>query len=679
MIAFDFETYLIGPEWGQFPPPICISYYDGSRKGIYAGKKDIEEALRWIFTQSGPIVIHNATFECGIIYTHFTSLRQELKRALDDGRIVCTKINEEILNCTRRTSQHKISLADLVLLYFNEDISEDKKNPNAWRLRYSELEPIPLADWPPEAVEYSISDSVWAYQVYQKQCELHDIFMYKHQEIIKAAVRLNLMSNLGMVVDVSRVIELEDDIYSKLDSAYKQLIAAGFCETVVGQKRPKKNMKHLRQYIRENYLKPILTAKGEVSTTEESLSFYLSVKEDSYISCFLTLAGYEKVITAFTNNLKAPLIRTQYSAIKDTCRTSASKSPFYPSVNIQQMPRTIKNVKWDVRNCFIPREGFKLCSIDYAGLELSSTAHQLRQVFRHSSMLDTINSGDAPVDMHSKLACRIMSIATKQNISYAQFVAHKKEPEYAHYRKLSKPINLGFPGGIGYDTMRHLLYREGIKTKYNVLYTHQKEAFVFNLWVLMIKDGYDNIRVARISKYEFALVQDELITFKNELYGLYPELKTFLKLEHEKHLTGETKKMKNDFGEWEEEPMYKYNIHGFKRDYCTYTAFCNGFLMQTPAAIGAKRATVNIVEKYLEHHDMRPLAFIHDEIVFEVKPDKLDIIEDVATLLIDGMQSVLKDVRITVEAELMDYWTKAGGTWSKTYWKDPNSINLRGI
>lgn len=679
MIAFDFETHLIGPEWGQFPPPICVSYYDGSRSGIYAGKKDIEEALRWIFKQSGPIVAHNAVFECGVIYTHFPSLRLEVERALTDGRIICTKINEEILNCTRKSSQYKISLADLVQFYFQEDISENKKNPDLWRLRYNELENIPLQEWPQAAIDYSIQDSIWAYKIYNKQKELYDIFMMKHKEIVEAAVYLNLMANAGMTVDVARATELENDIYTKLESAYQHLISNNLCEVVPGQRRPKKNMKRLRQYIKEKYDKPILTSKGEISTTEEALSTYLSIKEDSVISCFLTLAGYEKVITAFTNNLKYPLVRTQYSAIKDTCRTSASKSKFYPSVNIQQMPRTIEGVKWDVRNCFVPRPGYELCSIDYAGLELSSTAHQLNKVFNHSAMLNTLNSGSSPVDMHSKLACRIMSIATKSNISYETFLAHKKEPEYAHYRKLSKPINLGFPGGIGYDTMRHLLYREGIKTKYNVLYSHKNESFVFNLWLGLIQDGYEDVRVARLSKYEYAVVQDELVTFKNELYNLYPELKTFLKVEHEKYLTGEIKKLKNDFNEWEDEPMYRYNIYGFKRDYCTYTAFCNGYLMQTPAAIGAKRAMTQIIKQHLTHPEMRPLAFIHDEIVFEVKKDsekKFDIIEDVAYSLIEGMQTVLSSVRIAVEAELMDCWTKSGGTWSKTYWKNVGDSKL---
>jgi len=674
MIAFDFETHLIGSEWGQFPPPICVSYYDGSRSNMYAGLKDIEEALRWMFNQRGPIVAHNAVFECGVIYTHFTSLRDDLKRALDEGRIICTKINEEILNCKKKNSTYKLSLADLVQFYFNEDISEDKKNPNAWRLRYHELEHLDKQEWPSEAINYSISDSIWAYKVYNEQCRLYDIFMMKHKEIVEAAVYLNLMANLGMTVDVPRVVELENDIYSKLSFSYDHLIKAGFCEPVVGQKRPKKNMNKLRQYIKDKYPKPVLTSKNGISTTEESLNYYLTVEEDENINCFLTLAGYEKVITAFTNNLKAPLIRTEYSAIKDTCRTSARKSSLYPSVNIQQMPRSIKNVKWDVRNCFIPREGFEICSIDYAALELSSTAHQLFKIFNHSAMLNTLNSGDSPVDMHSKLACRIMSIAMNKSVSYDHFIEHKKEPEYAHFRKLSKPINLGFPGGIGYDTMRHLLYRDGIKTRYNIVYTHKNENFVYNVWLSLIQDGYENVRVARISKQEYAVVQDELVTFKNELYGLYPELKTFLKVEHEKYLTGEKAKMKNEFNEWEEEPMYSYNIYGFKRDYCTYTAFCNGYLMQTPAAIGAKRAVVNIIKKYLDHPEMRPLAFIHDEILFEVKKDssnKFDIIEDVAYNLIDGMQSVLSSVRIAVEAELMDYWTKAGGTWTKTYWKNP--------
>ena len=189
----------------------------------------------------------------------------------------------------------------------------------------------------------------------------------------------------------------------------------------------------------------------------------------------------------------------------------------------------------------------------------------------------------------------------------------------------------------------------------------------------MLRVEEPNIRIERISKVEYALVYDELVGLKAELFSLYPELQRFLKEYHKRGLTGETKAMKNDYGEWEKEPMYAYKVGDFQRDWCTYTAYCNGFLMQTPAAIGATMAMSNIIEKYQDSDNVIPLAFIHDEIIFEVKDDKykFSFIEDIANILIDSMQDTLPYVRITVEASLMDYWKKSGGEWEKTYSKAP--------
>jgi len=421
-------------------------------------------------------------------------------------------------------------------------------------------------------------------------------------------------------------------------------------------------MKKLKEYAETLGLDLKYTPKGNVKVDGEALEYYLGQKEDPIFRAFSKIADREKILTGYTSRMSSSPIYSQYSTVKSTGRTSSNGSKLYTSVNIQQMPREVKGVKWDVRNCFVPREGKKLVSIDYAGLELASTAHQLYTVYGRSAMRDTINSGDSPVDMHSMLASRIL------RMSYEGFMSRKAELKDT--RTLAKPINLGFPGGIGYDTMRHLLWQAGIKTKFNVLH---KDAFKRNLVSLKWALGAEDVRIARLSKTEYALVQDELVTLKRDFFNLYPELEDFLKDRHNRYLTGKTRRVKNEYDEWEEEPMYSYDIHGFKRDWCIYMAFCNGFLMQTPSAIGAKAAVIGVARKYWDNPDLTPLAFIHDEIIFEVTEDRKDLVDDVANIMITEMQNTLKSVRITVEASMMDYWQKADGFWTKQYFKDPKT------
>lgn len=651
--SIDYETFLIGDE-AVFPKPVCLSWYDGKNTGLL-NRVEAEEYLSQKFTTNCDITAHNAVFECGVTITHYPELAPLVFDALDNNLIYCTKINEALWNIQREKQINKLDLASLVLHYFGVDISASK-GEDAWRLRYSELDEIPISQWPQEAVDYAIDDSIWAYKVRQKQ-------QYIDQSLaLKSAVYLNLMGAQGFQIDNSRVLLLEQEIWEFLTPRYDFLVQQGFCDYIARQKQPRKQVKKLKAYVESLDVDLMYTEKGSVATSGEALSSYLTQKPDPVLKAFSELSRYEKILTSYIKNLKdAPKIYSQYSTTKNTGRTSSSASKLFRSINIQQIPRSVEGVSYDVRNCFVPRPGMKVFSIDYSGLELCSAAHQLYTTVGYSKMRDALNEGDKPTDMHSRLAAKI------KKVSYEEFMLHKKEDEYKDARQKAKPINLGFPGGIGYDTMRHLMWKDGIKTKYQVLETAKNKN---DLWYYMTNLSCPDLRIKRVHKHEYALVQDELVLLKRYIFDLYPELEQFLKETHNKFLTGKVKYVKNEFGEWEEEPMYMYDTHGFKRDWCTYTALCNGFLMQTPSAVGAQKAMIKLNRYFYKCPDIIIQAFIHDEAVGEVNPNRTDLIKEAAEIMIEEMQSVLTTVRISTEASMSDYWQKADGFWTDAFWRD---------
>lgn len=651
IISCDYETHLIGN--GQvFPKPVCLSAYNGSEASLF-DRKESEQYLAQHLNKS-LIIAHNAVFECGVTVTHYPELADHVFDALDNNLIYCTKINESLWNIQREKQLHGLTLAGLVQHYFNEDISETKTDPLAWRLRYSELDGIPIDEWPLEARQYAIDDSIWAYKVHQEQKDVNQSLA------LKSAVYLNLMGAQGFNINQDRVLLLEQEIWEFLTPRYDFLVKEGFCDYIPKQKQPRKQVKKLKEYVESLGVDLMYTDKGKTATSAEALASYQTQKDDAVLKAFSELSKYEKILTSYIKNLKgADVIYSQYSTTLNTGRTSSSGSKLFSSVNIQQMPRAVEGVTYDVRNCFIPRPGFKICSIDYSALELCSAAHQLYSTLGFSYMREALNEGDKPTDMHSKLAAKF------KNMPYEEFMARKSE--FKDDRQKAKPINLGFPGGIGYDTMRHLMWKDGIKTKFEILETSKnKKDLEFYLYRL----GAPDIRIRRVNKREYALVQDELVQLKRYIFDLYPDLEQFLKETHNKFLTGKTKFKKNDFDEWEEEPMYMYETHGFKRDFCTYTALCNGFLMQTPSAVGAQRTMNKLVRTFYNNPDIYPQAFIHDECIFEVREGRYDLIDDAAEIMIDEMQSVLSSVRVAVEASVSDYWQKADGFWTKSYFKD---------
>lgn len=691
-VAIDFETYLISDE-SPIPKPVCLSYCTSpTEKGIIAGSDGMEAFLSKVLNEEDTTVIaHNASFEGLVINQYFPHLSERLMHLYETGRFICTKVNEQHIDGTRKKSINRFSLDALVKHYFNTDISESKKNPDAWRLRYNELDNVPLNKWPQEAIDYAISDSVWTLKIYELQ--KHHITPRITADT-EADFYLNYMGRFGMLIDHKRVTTLEQELLDKLIPDYKKLEKLGLVEYNAKKDKYAKKVKVLRELIEANVKNLEYTAKKLSSVSSESIGKYIGELKETNpelantLETYLNIMKYEKVLTSFVNRLikAAPYIRTQYNPCVSTGRTSSSGSDAFASVNIQQMPRELKEVTWDVRNCFIPRQGYTICSIDYSGLELASCAHQLNKTFNArelasmSTMAKLINSAHEPVDMHSKLAHRIMSIKEKRTVTYEEFVANKKKPPYAAYRQMAKPINLGFPGGIGYDTMRTLMARDNIHPRLEVLEEARWER-TLNWKVRKLRTQGYPVRVRQVAFDKFQLVYDELVQFKWTMFDLYQDLREFLSEKHKEFLTGETKPVQDEFGVWKKEPMYFYSTGGFTKDWCTYTQVCNGYLMQSPSAIGAKAAVVAAIKRFIHRKDVNILAFIHDEIVFEVltSDEMYTIIEEIAEIMIDEMQLVLPSVKIAVEAETAQYWRKAGGDWTKSFWKNPGDKRLYNV
>jgi len=652
MISVDYETYLIS-DGNVFPKPVCLSWYDGKDTGLLNSKEAIQYLKKHL--NNDLIIAHNAVFECGVTIVHYPELANQVFDALDNNQIYCTKVNEALWNIQREKALYGLTLAGLVQHYFDKDISATK-GEDAWRLRYSELDGIPISEWPKEAVDYAIDDSIWAYKIRQIQQPINQGLA------LKSAVYLNLMGATGFNIAQDRVKLLEKEIWEYLEPRYDYLVREGFCDYITRQKQPRKQTKKLKEHVVSLGVDLQYTDKGSVSTSGESLASYMAQTDDPVLKAFSEISEYEKILTSYIPALRdTSVMYSQYSTTLNTGRTSSSKSSLFSSVNVQQAPKSIERVTWDVRNCFVPREGFKVLSIDYSGLELCSAAHQLFKTVGYSRMRDMLNEGDKPTDMHSKLASKI------KKIPYEEFIAHKSEPEYKDARQKAKPINLGFPGGIGYDTMRHLMWKDGIKTEFKVLTTAKNKK---DIQYYLLNLHREDLRMKRLNKSEYALVKDELVLLKRYIFDLYPELEQFLKETHLKFLTGKVRYKKNEFGEWEEDPLYMYDIYGFKRDNCTYTAFCNGYLMQTPSAIGATSAVNKINRTFHGCPDIIPQLFIHDEIVFEIREGRYDLAEQAAYIMIEEMQKTLSSVRIAVEASISDYWQKADGFWTQSYWRD---------
>jgi DNA polymerase I-like protein with 3'-5' exonuclease and polymerase domains len=653
MIGCDIETYLISGT-APLPQPICITISRGDGKGRIS--RDIPATIEFLIETDEDVFFHNGAYDLGCIIRNYPELKDKIFNWIRAGKVHDTMIREQLMDLSTKGMIDRHSLKALALKYCNIDL-EKEDTP---RLQYHEVADLPLEQWPDNFVEYAIKDAditaqVAKTQVHWIQEEGKGSANTEKLQIL-AALSLSLIKGNGLQVDPDAVYSLSEEVYAEIVPLRHKLIELGFakeeeikpmcpdcgnrrrvkkCDPTVGYECSKhgflqddpeeikfrKQSKIFREHLESLGIELKRTEKGAVSLSKADVEQLPTF--DKGVRTWNEYQEYEKLISTYIPQLEAAakvgVMHPDFDALKETGRTSSYKSGLFDnSTNIQQPPR-----KEGVRECYVPREGHVYVAIDYGSLELGSTAQALYNLLGWSKMRDYLNQGDEPVDLHSILGARLMSIDKKQEICYNEFKKKVEmgEKEAKRFRQLAKPINLGYPGGIGHEKISQIA-----KTSYNVQLTPEE---------------------AKKLKYQ--------VFFK-----AFPEIQYYL----QKYIPS-TKKLDKQGGEY-----YEYETNGRFRTGCTYNSAANGFAMQSLAADGAKFALANCTQ----HLPFPIVVFLHDEIIFEM-PDDADLEKNIAAaaeIMIDSMQRVLKDVRVVVGADVMDRWTKVEKDFrlSVTYWKN---------
>lgn len=340
-----------------------------------------------------------------------------------------------------------------------------------------------------------------------------------------------------------------------------------------------------------------------------------------------------------------------YSVLVETSRTSSyggsrGRPSLYPALNIQNQPKAIRGM--DIRSCFLPEPNTVFWDVDYSTIELACVGQITKDLFGSSVHLSMYNAG---VDLHSYLAttlvlrlgqCEITERFRKKlhddriNDPVARqriFVAARRAEEPAlakwagHWRDFSKPVGLGFPGGLGAAKM---------------------------------------VTFARAT-YDVIMTEDEARASKQGWLETYPEMPLYFKWVTEQ--VDPTNQ-----GVWDEEDERPQDAFwyttplGMIRRGATYCATANGKAMQSPNAEGAKLATYYVVRECYDESlgsvlfGCRPFAFVHDQIIGSTttEPEKWhDQCMRVSEVMIESMQVVLPDVKVRTEPLLTKVWSKS--------------------
>lgn len=341
----------------------------------------------------------------------------------------------------------------------------------------------------------------------------------------------------------------------------------------------------------------------------------------------------------------SPVVHPRFDVLKETGRTSSYADKLVPSINAQ-------NVDPRARNGYVPRAGTLMFSCDLSYMELGTFAQTCINLFGFSHLADVINAGGDP---HTWLGAQIalasdapfQAYCSQQGVTdrtavWQLFESYKTSPHeehrtfFKHYRKLAKPTGLGYPGGLGAETF--IAYAKGT---FGVEIDLDTAKRLREIW---------KETVAEAVPY-FEHINKNLLDPFNET----PEF--------ENPATGERSRMK----------LYRYQSpFGMYRAGCAYCAAANGLGLQTPSSEGAKLGLINVVRacydpslgSILGDDDKgpttRPIAFIHDEILGEVRDDQYahDRVMEVGEIMVKAMRIITPNVTPRFGAALMRRWNK---------------------
>lgn len=613
IIAFDTETYPIAPG-NLTPKPVVFSF---SRDGISCLREPNEAAAcigGELDSGDTTLVGHNVPYDCGVLAKHYPELMAPIFEAFNDGRIKDTKVRQWLIDNAVGKLERRYSLADLEVKHLNRDRTEQKNDPDGWRLRYAELDGVPLNDWPRRASEYALADAEGTLGVFQAQEPLMR-GLGAETEITRSTWALHLMSAHGMRTDPAAVERLKARLLEAKEKDFDTLASAGLYRLAGSQKALRegrgkwaKDLNAVRARVQAAYVGRNIpdTTTGKVSYARDTLEH----SGDPMLEKLGRMSVVEKLLTAFVPVLergtKAALMPS--FGFAETGRTTCSAGRDGPDglplgFNQQQLPRGTKDPEDPrnfVRECFVPEEGKVFVACDYSSAELCGLGDTCLELLGRSKLAEELNAGLDPL---------LAFGADLLHLSYEEAQANKTRPDVANARQFAKVGLYGKGGGMGVNTML-----EYARTTYGVIMSPAEARRV------------------------------DAAYFKK-----YPEMRAYFAL------------ISRMVGEGTATVTLPCN--GLVRGDVSYTAACNTYFQGIVAA-GAREAVFQVswecyVDKGTPLFGCRPCAFIHDEIIIEVPRDTAhEAALRLAEVMRAAMPKYIKRVKITAEPCLMERWYK---------------------
>jgi hypothetical protein len=648
------------------------------------------------------LVAHNAAFDVSVLVEAVASrdrragavAMRDAFRAYDRGAIRCTRIRERLIEIARDgargAKKGRFSLAGCLAVQFDEDRSAEKGAASLcpecqgeaalphggfcvrcddfgmigpWRLRYHQLDGVPLDQWPTEAIDYAIADSVDALRLCAAQDDgivtplgpaVIDGRVIDEVPQERNAFGLRLLECQGVLLDAEAVGPLDIEV-TALDAEHRRIgVEVGVVRGPDGHAgaeppgtkpgRPGSECRAAKEILMVAAYgdtpprnKP--TEAERMKAGQEGRDPIGSVKADRD---GMLASGHEGLIAYAEGGAAAKLASTYLPILRAgvelgpvagegspcgplTCRCDSPKNSGRSSTskpNWQNPPRD-----GGFRGCVVPRPGHLFVSCDYAAIELRALAQICEWEGFGSTLANSFRAGRDP---HLEFAAWMM------HMDYDKAVQLKRaaDPIVLKRRQFAKIANYGFGGGLGAE--RFVAHARREKCPLDPDPEHALEIS----WEL-----------------------------RNAWRGKWAEMESYFAMASRLAYDEET-------GSTGHVRQY---VSGRIRGGCFYTVACNTFF-QGLVADGALAALYDVTRAcrgFGPHSGAspqgallgcRPVLFLHDEVIIEapvVKPDgQVDLdhltaaADELSQVMVAAMVPYIPDIPVVAEPAAMRRWHK---------------------
>lgn len=620
-IALDNETHLI-TRLKPAPKIVCTSFYDGF---------EMKDAL---LVKAGPelhgmmrdlLLDPNVCFVGQFIAYDFATFAATYPDLLDlifdayaADRVTDVTIRQQLFDTARgrvyaEDRLESYSLYSLVMMIFGEKMVGKSSVKVDWRVRYAELEDVPLSGWPKEAVDYAKNDAVATWRVWSAQNEAQNEIRDEYKKAFSFWA-LTLMQNRGMRTNAKAVRRCREHHEKIKAEIAPELIKSGLLVVDGKGKSIKKKLpaqKKIYNACKKSGIAVPLTDKGReiqqaggqpeikhVSTDKAACLISgdaLMLQRSKYGTAEKMLSTYLPVAE---KGISGP-VTTRFALAATGRTTSSAPGPPLVGDNRQNAPR-----EGGVRECYHPRSGMVYLAADFSGAELHTFAQACKDSIGYSTLGDRLNAGE---DVHLYLASRLLGISEQEAIE--RYAAKDEEVENA--RQDAKPGNFGYLGGMREKTFMRiqLLQRERF-------WTFEEAHKLRETWLEAFPE---------MSEY-FDFCESELGPYKDCVIEI-----------------GKSKRLRR----------------------VKTLPVCANTKFQGPAADGALEAlnTVSFrcyCDPTSHLYGARPCNFIHDEILSEIslRANLHEAAMEQKKIMETEFSRYTPDYPVKVEPVLMAYWSK---------------------